>query len=124
VAALTRNHAHRPKTHDDQAFRLVISGGRDRRRAGDLPLFRQARIGSSVRHRGGGTTEAGELRGLPKLPVVALAHKPYHAHTQQEQTEDDAFCHCVSHRALGGWIAEDGSVLGTPAEENAANQRP
>jgi hypothetical protein len=32
VVDLTRTHAHRPKTADDQAKSLAISGGRDRRR--------------------------------------------------------------------------------------------
>ena len=36
VVDLTATHSHVPKTHDDQAFRLAISGGRDRRRSGDL----------------------------------------------------------------------------------------
>jgi hypothetical protein len=34
--ALTASQAHGLKTHDDQAVRLAISGGRDRRRSGDL----------------------------------------------------------------------------------------
>jgi hypothetical protein len=36
-----RGHARRRRKHDDQSWSLVILSGRDRRRSGDLPLFRR-----------------------------------------------------------------------------------
>ena len=65
---LTGTHIHGPKTHDDQANCLAVSGGaRDRRRSGDL------RPSAVCSHRGRREvlTERGRLPGKEiALPVM------------------------------------------------------